>query len=118
MQEGQGEPFLFMLNLVFKPTSKILGSGAVRSNETRWDPYVVERGKGQRRRDKQFSVAGHYASLRSKLELVSSSLIRVCHGLPIRRRPESFLRNPAGKNDFLPGDHSRTCPGGSGHLFD
>ena len=107
-----------MLNLVFKSISKLLGYGAVGCGETRRDPIVLERGKGPGGSDKQFSVAGHCVGLRSKLELFSGSLIRVCRGLSVRGRPESFLRNPAGKNDFLPGNHSRTCPGGSGHLFD
>ncbi|RCL37840.1 MAG: hypothetical protein DBX00_03795 [Verrucomicrobia bacterium] len=107
-----------MLNLVLKSTSKIPVCGAVGLTEGRRNRLLFKREKRQEGKGKQFSMAGQYAGLNCALELVSSSLIRVCDGAPERGQPESFRRNPAGKNDFLPGNHSRTCPGGSGHLFD
>ena len=118
VQRRQLDLFPRMLNLVLKPTSKISGCGAVGITEGGRNRLLVKRGKKQVGKGKQFSMAGQYAGLNCALELVSSSLIRVCHGAPERVQPESSRRNPAGKNDFLPGNHSRTCPGGSGHLFD
>ena len=107
-----------MLNLVVHSTSKVLHGPDVFARSVHRDRLLDGLGASQLGGAEEFSMAGQYAGLNCALELVSSSLIRVCYGAPERGQPESFRRNPAGKNDFLPGNHSRTCPGGSGHLFD
>ena len=107
-----------MLNLVVHSTSKVLHGPDVFARSVHRDRLLDGLGTSQLGGAEEFSMAGQYAGSDCELELVCSSLIRVCHGASERVRPESRRRNPAGGNDYLPGNHSRTCPGGSGHLFD
>ena len=63
----------------------------------------------------EISTAGKFAEYEWKPTPRRSSLIRVRSGDEGTFRPRTCRRALTGETDYLAGNHSRICPGGSGH---